>query len=43
MPHPFLSDAWFDEVEKLRADAPEPPAGMADLVLNIVVARKGQT
>ena len=38
MPHPFLSDAWFDEVEKLRADAPEPPAAMKDLVLNIVVS-----
>ena len=38
MPHQFLSDSWFDEVEKLRADAPEPPAAMADLVLNIVVS-----
>ena len=34
---PFLSQAWFDEVEKLQADAPPPPAGMADLTLNIVV------
>ena len=33
----FLTQAWFDEVEKLRADAPEPPAGMGDLTLNIVV------
>ena len=34
---PFLSKAWFDEVEKLQAEAPAPPAGMADLTLNIVV------
>ena len=33
----FLSDAWFDEVEKLRSEAPEPPAGLADLTLNIVI------
>ena len=33
----FLSDAWFDEVEKLRSEAPEPPAGLADLMLNIVI------
>jgi hypothetical protein len=38
VPNPFLSDAWFDDVEKLRADAPEPPAAMKDLVLNIVVS-----
>jgi hypothetical protein len=38
VPHPFLSDSWFDEVDKLRADAPEPPAAMKDLVLNIVVS-----
>lgn len=37
MPHPFLSDDWFTEVEKLRADAPEPPAAMKDLTLNICV------
>ncbi len=37
MPHPFLSDSWFDEVEKLRAEAPSPPAEATDLVLNIVV------
>jgi hypothetical protein len=34
---PFLSQAWFDEVEKLQAEAPPPPAAMADLTLNIVV------
>jgi len=33
----FLSDAWFAEVEKLRAEAPEPPAALKDLLLNIVV------
>lgn len=37
MPHAFLSDSWFDEVEKLRAEQPTPPEGTADLVLNIVV------
>jgi hypothetical protein len=37
MPNPFLSDAWFDELEPLRAEAPEPPAAMKDLLLNIVV------
>ena len=38
MPYPFLSEPWFDEVEKLRDEAPEPPAAMKDLTLNIVVA-----
>jgi hypothetical protein len=38
VPNPFLSDPWFDEVEKLRDEAPEPPAAMKDLTLNIVVA-----
>lgn len=33
----FLSDAWFDEVDKLLADAPEATGPGADLVLNIVV------
>lgn len=33
----FLSDAWFAEVEKLRAEAPEPPAALKDLLLNVVV------
>ena len=37
MPHPFLSDAWFDAVEGLRSEAPEPPAAMKDLVVNVVV------
>lgn len=37
MAHPFLSDEWFDEVQKLQAEAPEPPAALKDLTLNIVV------
>ena len=37
MAQPFLTDAWFDEVEKLRSEAPEPAAQMRDLKLNIVV------
>ena len=37
MPHPFLSDDWFAEVDKLRSEAPEPPAAMKDLTVNIVV------
>ena len=38
MPYPFLSDQWFDAVEGLREEAPEPPAAMKDLTINIVVA-----
>lgn len=40
MPETFLSDAWFDEVEKIRGELGDPPApaGMADLQLNIVVS-----
>jgi hypothetical protein len=38
MPHVFLSDDWFDAVEELRDEMPEPPAAMKDLVINIVVA-----
>lgn len=34
----FLSDEWFEAVEALRDEAPEPPAAMKDLTLNIVVA-----
>ncbi len=37
MPYRFLSEEWFTEVEKLRAEAPGPPEGSGDLVLNIVV------
>ena len=37
MSHPFLSEAWFDAVEELRDEAPEPPAAMKDLTLNVVV------
>lgn len=40
MPHTFLSDEWFEAVEKLRSEVGEPPvpAAMADLKLNITVA-----
>ncbi|HZM42937.1 MAG TPA: SCP2 sterol-binding domain-containing protein [Acidimicrobiales bacterium] len=34
----FLSDDWFDAVEELRDEMPEPPAALKDLVINIVVA-----
>jgi hypothetical protein len=37
VPHPFMSDSWLDAVEALRDEAPEPPAAMKDLTLNIVV------
>jgi hypothetical protein len=37
MAHEFLSDGWFDAVEGLRNEAPEPPAAMKELVLNVVV------
>jgi hypothetical protein len=38
MSHVFLSDDWFDAVEGLRDEAPEPPAAMKDLKLNVTVA-----
>jgi SCP-2 sterol transfer family len=38
MPHVFLSDDWFDAVDGLRDEMPEPPAAIKDLKLNIVVA-----
>lgn len=34
----FLSDDWFEAVEALRDEAPEPPAAMKELTLNIVVS-----
>ena len=37
MPEPFLSEAWFTEVEKLRDQQPAPGAETADLTLNIIV------
>jgi hypothetical protein len=37
MAHEFLSDEWMDAVEALRDEAPEPPAVMKDLVLNVTV------
>ena len=38
MSHVFLSDDWFEAVEGLRDEIPEPPAAMKDFKLNIVVA-----
>jgi SCP-2 sterol transfer family len=38
MAHTFLSDDWFNAVESLRDEAPEPAPAMKDLTLNIVVA-----
>jgi hypothetical protein len=38
MPHVFLSDDWFEAVEGLRDEMPEPPAAMKGFKLNIVVA-----
>jgi len=35
--HVFLSDDWFAALEALAAEAPEPPAGAADIVLNLTV------
>ncbi len=37
MPYPFLSAQWLDAVEALRDEAPEPPAAIKDLTLNITV------
>jgi hypothetical protein len=38
MGHVFLSDSWFEEVERLRAEVnPEVPAAIKDLVINMVV------
>jgi hypothetical protein len=38
MPHVFLSDDWFDAVDGLRDEMPEPPAAVKDLKINIVVS-----
>jgi hypothetical protein len=38
VPYPFLSDEWLDAVEALRDEAPEPPAAIKDLKLNITVS-----
>ncbi len=38
MAHAFLSDGWFDEAEKIRAEInPEVPEMIQDLVINLVV------
>ncbi len=38
MGHPFLSDSWFEEVERIRAEInPEVPEAVKDLVINLKV------
>lgn len=37
MSHTFLTDAWFDAVEELRAEQPDAPAALADATINITV------
>lgn len=37
MAEKFLSEAWMNEIEKLRDEAPAPGGPMADMVLNITV------
>jgi putative sterol carrier protein len=37
MAHEFLSEDWFTAVEALRPEAPEPPAVLKDLVINLTV------
>ena len=38
MGHVFLSDSWFDEAERIRAEvAPPVPDAVKDLVINLVV------
>lgn len=37
MPHEFLSEEWFAAVEALRDEAPEPPAAIKDVVINLTV------
>jgi hypothetical protein len=37
LPHPFVSEEWFAEMEKLRPSAPAAPPALAGLVVNVVV------
>ncbi len=38
MGHPFLSDSWFEEVERIRTEInPEVPEAVKDLVINLKV------
>ena len=37
MPHEFLSEDWYEAVEALRPDAPEPPPAVQGLVINLTV------
>ena len=38
MAHAFMSNDWFDAVEGLASEAPEPPAALKDLTINVVVS-----
>jgi len=35
--HEFLSTDWFDAVTALATEAPEPPAAIADLKVNLTI------
>lgn len=37
MAHTFLSSDWFEALDSIHDQMPEPPPAMKDLVLNIVV------
>jgi hypothetical protein len=37
MPYEFLSDEWIDAVDALRDEAPDPPAAVKDVVINLEV------
>jgi hypothetical protein len=37
MSHEFLSEPWFEALEGLRAEMPEPPPQMAGVAINVVV------
>ena len=37
MAHEFLSDEWFAAVAELAREAPEPPAAVAGLTVNLTV------
>jgi putative sterol carrier protein len=37
MPYEFLSDEWIDAVDALRNEAPDPPAAVKDVVINLEV------
>ena len=37
MTYPFLSEQWIQALEAIRDQAPEPPAGTAAAVVNLIV------